>query len=53
MQKLASRTLIEHEAIVENAARAIFPSTRKFGNNFNYKIARDLVKFYEDKNSST
>ena len=46
--KLVSRSIISHEAIIENAARGVFPSEEKLKHKFNYKIAKDLIEYYEE-----
>ena len=47
MKKLTSRALRNHEAIIENAARGIFPSDEPLKDKFDYEIVRKLMDFYE------
>jgi hypothetical protein len=47
MKKLTNRALKNHEAIIENAARGIFPSDKPLKDKFDYEIVRKLMDFYE------
>jgi hypothetical protein len=47
MTKLTSRALKNYEAIIENSARGLFPSTEKLSYKFNYDVLRDLLIYYE------
>jgi hypothetical protein len=47
MTKLTSRALKNYEAIIENSARGLFPSTEKLSHKFNYDLLRDLLIYYE------
>ncbi len=47
MNKLASRALKSHEAIIENAARGQFPNDTPLSYKFNYAVLRDILEYYE------